>query len=257
MDTSAKDIAVRIAAASEDELDALLARYGDDPRKQVQAAAKKAVKARDALRAERKRVAKLYAYQREIAGDGIVLGVDEVGRGAVAGPLTVCAICLPAEPHILGINDSKQLTPKMREEVAARIREHARSIGICHIPPETIDRVGMACALRMAMADAIEKTGIDADRVLIDGNPVHVHPKELCVVKGDARCASIAAASIVAKVARDALMDDLDGIYPGYGFASSKGYASQEHIDAIKAHGLTPVHRATFCGNFIETPRLF
>ncbi len=257
MDASAKDIAARFASASEDELDALLERYGEDPRKQVQSAIKKAVKARDALRAERMRVAKLYAYQREVAGDGIVIGVDEVGRGAVAGPLTVCAICLPWEPMILGINDSKQLTPKMREEVAGRIRDHARSIGICHIPPDTIDRVGMARALRMAMAGAIEKTGIEADCVLIDGNPVHVHPKEVCVVKGDARCASISAASIVAKVTRDALMDDLDAIYPGYGFASSKGYASQEHIDAIRAHGLTPVHRSTFCGNFIEAPRLF
>ncbi len=257
MPTSAKDIAARFAIATPDELDALLERYGDDPRKQVQVAAARAVKARDALMAEQHRVDALYSYQEEVSGGGIVIGVDEVGRGAVAGPLTVCAICLPAQPHVLGINDSKQLTPKRREEVAADIREHADAIGICHIPPETIDRVGMARALRMAMAGAIEDTGIEPDCVLIDGNPVHVHPKETCIVKGDARCASIAAASIVAKVTRDALMDELDAVYPGYGFATSKGYASKEHIDAIRSRGLTPMHRASFCGNFIEAPRLF
>lgn len=234
----------------------LLARYAEDPRAQVRRAALRAVKMRDALRVERERVALLYRRQRDISG-GIVIGVDEVGRGAVAGPLTVCALCLPSEPLVLGINDSKQLTPKRRTEIAVKIREVATAIGICHIPPEDIDRVGMARALRMAMEGAIEDTGIEPDCVLIDGNPVHVHPKEVCVVKGDATCAAISAASIVAKVTRDALMDDLDSAYPGYGFASSKGYASREHIDAIKERGLTPVHRVTFCGNFVEAPRLF
>ena len=240
MATSAHDIAALIAAASPDELDALAQRYADDPRKQVARALERALKARDALAAEEERVRALYDLQRELGGDGIVLGVDEVGRGAVAGPLTVCAVALPDEPIILGLNDSKQLTPKRREELAVRIREHAIALGICHIPPEEIDRRGMAVALRLAMAGAIEATGVDPDCVLIDGNPVHVHPRERCVVKGDA-----------------ALMDDLERAYPGYGFAKSKGYASQEHIDAIRSHGLTPVHRATFCGNFVEAPRLF
>ncbi len=257
MTVSAKDIASRFAAAAPDELDELIERYADDQRKQVRAAAQKALRARDALLAEQARVDELYRFQAEVGGEGIVIGVDEVGRGAVAGPLTVCALCLPSSPHVLGINDSKQLTPKKREEVAERIREHATAIGICHIQPETIDKVGMAVALRMAMAGAIENCGVEADCVLIDGNPVHVHPREKCIVKGDARTACIGAASIVAKVTRDALMDELDALYPGYGFASSKGYASAEHIEAIRAHGLTPVHRVTFCGNFVEAPRLF
>ena len=257
MTASAQEIASLLASASEDELDELVLRYGDDARKQVRQAASKALKAREALRIERARVAKLYDYQREVAGAGLILGVDEVGRGAVAGPLTVCALCLPDHPHILGINDSKQLTPKKREQIAAQIKEVAHAIGICHIPPETIDDVGMARALRMAMAGAIEESGIEPDCVLIDGNPVHVHPKERCVVKGDALCAAISCASIVAKVTRDALMDELNARYPGYGFAASKGYASPQHIDAIRSHGLTPVHRKTFCGNFVEAPRLF
>lgn len=257
MASSAHDIAARIASASAGEFDALLERYRDDPRTQVAHALERALRARETLRAEELRVARLYDFQLEVGGTGIVLGVDEVGRGAVAGPLTVCAVALPPEPHILGIDDSKRLTPKRRGEIAARIEDHASALGICHIPPEIIDEIGMARALRRAMAGAIEQTGVDPDRVLIDGNPVHVHPREACIVKGDARVAAIAAASIVAKVTRDALMDELDAVYPGYGFARSKGYASREHRNAIRKYGLTPVHRATFCGNFVERPRLF
>lgn len=257
MASSARDIASRIASASPEELDALLERYRDDPRKQVAHALERACKTRESLRTEKQRVARLYDFQREVGGEGLVLGVDEVGRGAVAGPLTVCAVALPPEPQILGINDSKQLTPRRREKIAACIEDHALALGICHIPPETIDELGMAGALRRAMAAAIDQAGVDPDRVLIDGNPVHVHPREKCIVKGDAKVAAIAAASITAKVTRDALMDELDALYPGYCFATSKGYASREHIDAIKRFGLTPVHRATFCGNFIESPRLF
>ena len=257
MATSAHDIAALIAAASPDELDALAQRYADDPRKQVARALERALKARDALAAEEERVRALYDLQRELGGDGIVLGVDEVGRGAVAGPLTVCAVALPDEPIILGLNDSKQLTPKRREELAVRIREHAIALGICHIPPEEIDRRGMAVALRLAMAGAIEATGVDPDCVLIDGNPVHAHPKERCIVKGDATVACIAAASIVAKVARDGLMVAYDEEYPGYHLASCRGYGSAEHIAAIKERGLSEIHRVSFCGNFLETPRLF
>ena len=194
---------------------------------------------------------------RRLGGEGLVLGVDEVGRGAVAGPLTVCAVALPASPEILGLNDSKQLTPAHREEVAAKLAEVATAIGIAHIPPEVIDARGMAAALRLAMATAIEDSGVEPDAVLIDGNPVHVHEREVSIVKGDARVACIAAASIVAKVTRDAMMVELDSQYPGYHLAASKGYASPDHIAAIRERGCSLIHRVTFCGNFMETQRLF
>ena len=199
----------------------------------------------------------MYALMREMGGDGLVLGVDEVGRGALAGPLTVCAVALPPEPRIWGINDSKQLTPARRVELAGRIRQVAHTIGICHVEPASIDAVGMSQALRMAMSGAIEDAGIDPDCVLIDGNPVHVHPRERTLVRGDARIACIAAASIVAKVTRDALMVGYDEEYPAYHLAACKGYGSAEHIQAIRDHGLTPLHRVSFCGNFLETPSLF
>ena len=199
----------------------------------------------------------MYARMRELGGAGVVVGVDEVGRGSVAGPLTVCAVCLPNEPRIWGVNDSKQLSPARREMLAVRIAETARAIGICHIPPERIDAIGMARSLREAVAGAVADTGLAPDCVLMDGNPLGAVPNERDVVHGDATVACIAAASIVAKVTRDELMVELDAEYPGYHLARSKGYASPEHIQAIRERGLTPVHRVSFCGNFLETARLF
>lgn len=254
---SAKEVAALFASATPEEFDELSRRYREDPRKQVIHALETAERRIGRERAERERVLGMYELQRNIAGGGVAIGVDEVGRGALAGPLTVGAVVLPDDPIIWGINDSKQLTPARREVLAARIAEVAVAIGIAHIEASSIDAVGMATALRMAMAQAVEQCGVDPDAVIIDGNPVHIHPKERTVVKGDARVACIAAASIVAKVTRDELMVALDDEYPGYHLAACKGYASPEHIAAIRAHGLTDIHRASFCGNFLETPRLF
>jgi ribonuclease HII len=201
---------------------------------------------------EEQRTRALYEQQYQAGAAACVIGVDEVGRGSVAGPLTVAAVCLPLEPPILGLDDSKKLPPKRREELSTQIHEHALAIGLAHIEPGIIDRIGMAAALRAAMAQAIEACGVEPDLVLIDGNPVHVHAKERNIVKGDAKVACIAAASIVAKVTRDALMVEADALYPGYGFASNKGYAAPDHIRAIQENGLTPFHRASFCGNFLQ-----
>lgn len=254
---TAVEIAATLAEALPEELDALLARYADDPRAQVRRACASAVRRAQKQQAERERVEGMYSLMRELGGEGIVLGLDEVGRGSVAGPVTVCAVALPDDPKVWGVNDSKQLTPRRREELAAKIREVATAIGICHIPPARIDEVGMARALREAMLGAIAEAAVEPDCVLIDGNPLHIHPKEKTLVKGDARVACIAAASIVAKVTRDELMVELGEQYPGYHLAESKGYASPEHIAAIRERGLTPIHRASFCQNFLSTARLF
>lgn len=254
---SAREIAALFADASPAEVAELAERYRDDPRKQVQKAMASAQHRAQREQAEQDRVLGMYRLQESLAGGGIAIGVDEVGRGAIAGPLTVGAVVLPDEPIVWGINDSKQLAPARREALAGRIAEVAVAIGIAHIEPASIDAVGMATALRMAMAQAIADCGIDPDAVLIDGNPVHVHPKERTVVKGDASIACIAAASIVAKVTRDELMVALDEEYPGYHLAACKGYGSAEHIAAIRERGLSPIHRVSFCGNFLETPRLF
>jgi ribonuclease HII len=184
----------------------------------------------------------------------IVIGIDEVGRGAVAGPLTVAAVCLPAEPKILYLNDSKKLSASKRELLCEEISKTAVAIGIAHISPIDIDTMGMARALRRAMLSALSATGLEPDLVLIDGNPMHIHERERCIVKGDSKVACIAAASIVAKVTRDALMTDAGKkqSYAVYGFSANKGYASSEHIASIRKHGLSDMHRVSFCGNFLQ-----
>lgn len=253
----ASKIAAELTSAPLEEIGALVERYRDDPRAQVQKACERAVRRRDKELAEQQRVLDMYRTMAELGGEGVIVGVDEVGRGSVAGPLTVCAVCLPAEPVIWGLNDSKQLTPARRELLAARIAEVAVAIGICHIPPAEIDSQGMAACLRRAVAGAVADTGLQPDCVLMDGNPLGAVDHERDVVHGDATVACIAAASIVAKVTRDEMMVEYDAEYPGYHLAQSKGYASAEHIAAIKEHGLRPIHRVSFCGNFLETARLF
>ena len=254
---TAREVVGMLSDAPIDEARELVERYREDPRKQVMRAVEVARRRIEREEAERDRVEAMYALERELGGDGVVVGVDEVGRGALAGPLTVAAVRLPASPIVWGLNDSKQLTPSRREALAAQIADVALAIGIAHVEPASIDALGMALSLRQAMARAVGDTGLDPDCVLIDGNPVHAHPVERCLVKGDARVASIAAASIVAKVTRDALMVAYDEEYPGYHLAESKGYGSAEHIAAIRERGLTPIHRVSFCGNFLETARLF
>lgn len=255
--STAREIAGILSDAPLEEALVLIERYAEDPRKQVQRAVEVARRRVDREMAERRRVEAMYDLQTELGGNGLVLGVDEVGRGALAGPLTVAAVCLPSDPIVWGINDSKQLSPAQRETLASRIADAAVAIGIAHVEPATIDAVGMSSSLRLAMYQAIKDSGVEPDCVLIDGNPVHAHPLEKCIVKGDASVACIAAASIVAKVTRDALMVAYDEEYPGYGFARSKGYGSADHIHAIGELGLSPIHRVSFCGNFLKTARLF
>ena len=235
-----------------DGLPKLLEALEADSRSGVRSAVRSARGRMEREAAQRRRVTGMYEYARQLGGEGILLGVDEVGRGSVAGPLTVAAVALPDEPVIWGIDDSKRLTPERRELLETQIRQHALAIGIAHVPPADIDACGMAASLRVAMTRAIAEAGIEPDAVLIDGLPMHVHPREIDVVHGDARVACIAAASIVAKVTRDRIMVKADTRYPGYDFAKSKGYASPEHIAAIRRLGLTDYHRATFCHNFLE-----
>ena len=254
---SASQVAGELASAPFEEIESLVEHYREDPRQQVKKACERALKRHAKELAERERVNGMYELMHELGGDGVVVGVDEVGRGSVAGPLTVCAVCLPLEPRVWGINDSKKLSPARRELVSVRIAEVARAIGYCHIPPHDIDNMGMARAIRAAVAGAVADTGLTPDCVLMDGNPLGAVPHERDVVKGDAKIACIAAASIMAKVTRDEMMVEYDAEYPGYHLAESKGYASPEHIAAIKEKGLSPIHRVSFCGNFLETERLF
>ncbi|MBQ9068021.1 MAG: ribonuclease HII, partial [Eggerthellaceae bacterium] len=167
----------------------------------------------------------------------------------------VGAVVLPASPLLDGLNDSKKLSAPERQRIAAEINRVASVSVVVYVEPQVIDEKGMSASLRLAFGKAIrevEQSGAAIDAILIDGNPLHVDDREINVVKGDASCASIAAASIVAKVHRDAFMTEIAHSYPVYGFDRNKGYASEEHIDAIRAFGLCPIHRRSFCHGFLQ-----
>lgn len=188
-------------------------------------------------------------------GAGVVVGLDEVGRGPLAGPVVIGAVVLDSSFYILGLNDSKKLSSKKREELAAVICRHAKAVILEQNTAQQIDKKGIGRAVRDAFYGAVQRIedrfGAERiARICIDGLPLHIHPKECAFVKGDSKIASIAAASIVAKVARDKYMKDLAASYPAYGFEKNKGYGSAEHIAAIKAVGLSDVHRKSFCSHF-------
>lgn len=214
-------------------------------------------KTRSRLAAEERenlRVQKLYAYQNELSSGRLAMGLDEVGRGPLAGPLTVAAVVLPDQPQIAGLNDSKQVPEKNRENLALEIKQNALAWHIEHIEPAEIDSVGMGACLKIAFMRAIKAidSQIEVACVLLDGNPLCIDSREINVIKGDSKCASIAAASLIAKATRDSLMSEYAKEYPHYHFESCKGYASPLHIEAIKTEGLCPLHRKTFCTSFMQ-----
>ena len=191
----------------------------------------------------------LFRFERECWADGFefVAGVDEVGRGPLAGPVVAAAVVFPRGAEFPCVNDSKQLTEAEREELRAAILAiPGVQVGIGEVDVGTIDRVHILNATHLAMRRAVEQL-VRADFVLVDGRPVKGLPlPSRAIVKGDAKSASIAEASIVAKVYRDRLMVELDGVYPDYGFADHKGYGTARHLEALREFGVTPAHRRSF-----------
>ncbi len=262
MEPTVSDIRRRLQEAGEREFAVLERALVADSRKGVREAVEVARRRLEAERAERERLARLYAYERRLAagrGSGVVVGLDEVGRGPLAGPLAVGAVVLPSEPLVEGLNDSKQVKPEARERIADAVKRTAVAWTVEYVEAADIDACGMTASLVTAFRRAvarIEEAGARPDVVLLDGRPLRIDEREVSVVKGDGLCASIAAASIVAKVERDALMCRYAERYPEYGFDACKGYASPAHIEAIRRYGLSPIHRATFCTAFVQ-PTLF
>lgn len=192
----------------------------------------------DKLRYEKNLVQKGYKY---------ICGVDEVGRGPLAGPVVCAAVIMPLDDIIEGVDDSKKLTAKKREKLSALIREKAIACNICRIEPEIIDKINILEATKLCMKNAVEGLEIKPDFVLTDGNMIlDIAIPQRSIIKGDCFSYSIGAASIVAKVYRDALMDEYAEIYPAYKFENNKGYGTSVHIKAIKEAGLCPVHRRSF-----------
>ena len=204
------------------------------------------------LAAERERTEGLKVYEKQYASFGIVCGVDEAGRGPLAGPVVAGAVILPLDCTILYINDSKKLSAKKREELYPVIMEQAVAAGIGMATPQRIDEINILQATYEAMREAIHNLGVQPDILLNDAVTIPgISIRQIPIVKGDAKSISIGAASIIAKVTRDRLMEEYDSILPEYGFASNKGYGTKAHIEALKAYGPTPIHRKSCIKNFV------
>lgn len=252
MSKSISEIKREFEQADTIERVSLYEQYAEDTRSGVVSLIAKYKKAEAKLEAERERMWQMQIYERKYADFTAICGIDEVGRGPLAGPVVAGAVILPKDCDILYLNDSKQLSQKKREELYDEIMEKAVATGIGMASPARIDEINILQATYEAMRMAISKLSVAPDILLNDAVRIpEVEIRQVPIIKGDAKSASIAAASIIAKVTRDRLMEEYDSIFPEYGFASNKGYGSAAHIAALKEFGPTPIHRRSFIGNFI------
>ena len=249
---SIKEIKFRFVTEDYQELKSLIRKYAGDEREGVKKIVSSARKKLDAINKEIARTESLKVYEREYEALGYVCGIDEVGRGPLAGPVVAGAVILKRDCNILYLNDSKQLSEKKREELYDIIMEQAVAVGLGFNSPQRIDEINILNATYEAMREAISNLKVKPKVLLNDAVTIPgVKIKQVPIIKGDAKSISIAAASIVAKVTRDRLMVEYDKIYPEYNFKSNKGYGSAEHIAALKKYGKTPIHRESFIGNFV------
>lgn len=247
------EIREELRAVSDRELPSFIETYKADERGGVVKLVEQAGKRLEKLEAERARIENLKKYEKEYAEYGYICGIDEVGRGPLAGPVVAGAVILPKDCDILYINDSKKLTAAKREELYDIIMEKAVAVGIGMASPARIDEINILQATYEAMREAISKLSVKPELLLNDAVTIPgVDIRQVPIIKGDAKSISIGAASIVAKVTRDRMMVEYDKIMPEYGFASNKGYGSAEHIAALKKVGPSPIHRASFIKNFVD-----
>ena len=205
------------------------------------------------LAKERERLEAMSVYEKQYASCLAICGIDEVGRGPLAGPVVAGAVILPKDTEILYLNDSKKLSEKKREALYDEIMEKAVAVGIGMASPARIDEINILQATYEAMRMAIDKLKVRPDLLLNDAVTIPgVEISQVPIVKGDAKSISIAAASIVAKVTRDRMMKEYEEIFPGYDFASNKGYGTKAHIQALKTLGPCVIHRRSFIGNFVK-----
>ena len=245
-------IKAELEAVSIRDIHKFIDAYALDERGGVQKLVDTAKKRREKYLEELERIENLKKYEKEYGAYSYIAGIDEVGRGPLAGPVVTCAVILPKDCDILYINDSKKLSASKREELYDVIMEKAVAVGIGMVGPERIDEINILQATYEAMRQSISKLDPQPDLLLNDAvNIPGVTIKQVPIIKGDAKSISIGAASIIAKVTRDRMMEEYDHIFPEYGFASNKGYGSAEHIAAIRKYGPTPIHRRSFIGNFI------
>lgn len=239
-------------AADLTELPAFINTYESDERAGVVTLVKKAKKQISDYEKECRRIENMKEFENKYEDYSFICGIDEVGRGPLAGPVVAGAVILPKDCNILYLNDSKQLSEKKREELYEVIMEKAISTGLGFVSPQRIDEINILQATYEAMREAIGKLDPMPDLLLNDAVTIpKVSIRQIPIIKGDAKSISIAAASIIAKVTRDRLMVKYDEVYPEYGFASNKGYGANMHIEALKKYGPTPIHRKSFIKNIV------
>lgn len=247
-----KEIKEEIQQAELCDYAELLQKYGTDERSGVKKLLEQMQKKEEALKKERQRIEKMKEYEHRYEHLGYLCGIDEVGRGPLAGPVVACAVILPRDCDILYLNDSKKLTATKREELCQVILEKAVAVGTGVVTPARIDEINILQATYEAMRQAIGRLEITPQVLLNDAVTIpEVTIPQVPIIKGDGKSVSIAAASIVAKVTRDRMMVEYDREFPGYDFASNKGYGSEAHIQALKKYGPCPIHRKTFIKNFL------
>ncbi|MBQ3933154.1 MAG: ribonuclease HII [Lachnospiraceae bacterium] len=252
MSKSIKEIQEIFENADMSEYDSIQESLKDDERAGVIKLIMKYNKKKKAFEDEVQRIFDMKEFERKYSDYQYICGIDEVGRGPLAGPVCAGAVILPKDAEILYVNDSKKLSGKKREELYKEITEQAIAYKTVFMNHEVIDEINILQATYKAMRQAVNELNPQPDLLLIDA--VHIpelEVKQVSIIKGDAKSFSIAAASIVAKVERDHLMEKYDELYPEYGFAGNKGYGSKEHIEAIKKYGPCPIHRRTFIKNFL------
>lgn len=226
--------------------------YSSDDRAGVKKLVSAYRKKEEALQKERMRLEDMRSFEHKYSTYSLICGIDEAGRGPLAGPVVAGAVILPKDCEILYLNDSKKLSPAKREALYEEIMEKAEAVGVGMASPARIDEINILQATYEAMREAVYNLGVTPELLLNDAVTIpDVSIPQVPIIKGDAQSVSIAAASIIAKVTRDRLMVQYDEILPGYGFARHKGYGSKDHIEAIRRLGPTPIHRQTFIKNFV------
>lgn len=252
MEQKINEIREILQAADLSELPDFISTYEKDLRTGVSVLVAKAKKKIQEYEKELARTEKMKEFEKKYSSFSYICGIDEVGRGPLAGPVVAGAVILKKDCDILYLNDSKQLSEKKREELYDVIMEKAVSTGLGFVSPERIDEINILNATYEAMRQAIGELKQAPDLLLNDAVTIpQVTIKQVPIIKGDAKSISIAAASIIAKVTRDRLMVQYDTVYPEYGFASNKGYGAQAHLEALRKFGPTPIHRKTFIKNFL------
>lgn len=250
-----KEIKVVIESLPTERYPEMIAFLSKDERTEAKKIALSLSKKLDAIHREEERLIKMFHWEEHFQkqGLGLIGGIDEAGRGPLAGPVVAACVIFPSNPFIQGINDSKKLSKNKREELFERIIEKAFSYGIGMAEHEEIDQFNILEATMLAMRRAVAACPIKPEMVLVDGNQMirRLNYPQKTLVQGDAKSSTIACASILAKVTRDRLMEDYAQIYPEYGFEKHKGYGTTEHIAMINKEGACKIHRKSFIHNFL------